>query len=680
MKKGCLKFLFIFLILMCKIVAISQNVTQLDRINEYIKLADKAKAESDLVSQAHYYNKIAYEYWEANQSEQVIEYFSKSLAVNKDIGNTNALHSIYTSMGMIYSDIGEHQKALNAFEQSFDIIRSSNNKKEHVAGLLNIALALEDLKRYNDAIQRLEKALELAKELNNIRLAKKCFGRLAENYKQIGDSEKSFENMNLYTTYSSYVQKEEIKGANKKIEAVSEYAQQKEGQLNETRGVLKKTEQTLEEVEQISRQRQMEIDLLTKDKIIAELKIQEQQRKLDFERKIRIILILGITISTLLLSIIVFLYRRIIKQEKKLKISEAKFRTLFEDSQDSFLVLENADIIECNYGTVKMLGYYSIEEVVNLEKSKLYPENQPNGTNTIKYLDKKIHDAYLSGHSRFELVVLKANEDEFYIDVSLTSIHYIDRNVLFTIWRDVDQNKREHVELLQHRNELEDLISTRMKELQNSQLFLEEQNQIKAIFIATLKKYISHFLNSKKESVRAESKEFIQQYINEVDLIIEDNGLIATEISDIDVFDFLAEIKVMADSIIKNANVIINIQKHENVTDALKIDKEKVYYVINSILKNIVKYTETGEIKFRLYSNSCELIFSISDEGQIIKEEFVDDFFINQKLYLKSNDTNERVNSKELCLAYQFVQLMGGTMVVKSKKNEGTSFVFSLFE
>ena len=68
----------------------------------------------------------------------------------------------------------------------------------------------------------------------------------------------------------------------------------------------------------------------------------------------------------------------------ELKLSEEKFRLLFEKSRDPILIIDDYNFVECNNATIEILGYKSKEELFNVHPSKLSPEYQPDESFRLK--------------------------------------------------------------------------------------------------------------------------------------------------------------------------------------------------------------------------------------------------------------------------------------------------------
>ncbi|MCH7524389.1 MAG: sigma 54-interacting transcriptional regulator [Bacteroidetes bacterium] len=129
--------------------------------------------------------------------------------------------------------------------------------------------------------------------------------------------------------------------------------------------------------------------------------------------------------------------------ENALKLSEKKFKDLFNKSSDALLIIKNNIFIDCNIATCKMLGYATKNEFLNVHPSKLSPKIQPDGKNSFKKADEMIRLAYKKGSHKFEWIHTKKNGDDFPVEVLLTTIHNEPNNkVIYCVWRDITERKK----------------------------------------------------------------------------------------------------------------------------------------------------------------------------------------------------------------------------------------------
>ena len=128
--------------------------------------------------------------------------------------------------------------------------------------------------------------------------------------------------------------------------------------------------------------------------------------------------------------------------EQTLRESEERFRTLFEQSGDAYLIIDDGIFVDCNQATVDMLRANDKTEVLDTHPSQLSPEFQPDGRSSREKADENTQIALDRGSHRFEWIHRRANGEDFPAEVLLTPIPVGDKTVIHTVWRDISNRKR----------------------------------------------------------------------------------------------------------------------------------------------------------------------------------------------------------------------------------------------
>jgi serine phosphatase RsbU (regulator of sigma subunit) len=333
----------------------SLPIQEQKKIKDYLINAKEAKNVDKLSAAAANYNKAAYIYWNYASTKEAAAYFNRSLELNKQIGNTNAMRTLYTNLGLIHSDAGQYSKTLEYLKDALKINRQLKDKQAVTSSLINIAIAYNKMNEYELSNKRLKIALDLAKELDNRDLLRKCYKFLADNYKALGDNEKSYEYFNYYSAIEKHIQEKEI-------EKVKGYAKAVEKEKAKKEKELKTVENSLTKAEKLSKQQRMKIDLLDKEKKLKELVISEQKAELRSSRIMTYSAIAGL----ILIAIIAFIIFRNYRQKKKInaKLSQQNEEIL---TQQEIIEKKNKSITKSiNYG--KRIQEAMLPPAENLKK------------------------------------------------------------------------------------------------------------------------------------------------------------------------------------------------------------------------------------------------------------------------------------------------------------------------
>lgn len=125
------------------------------------------------------------------------------------------------------------------------------------------------------------------------------------------------------------------------------------------------------------------------------------------------------------------------------------FRQLFERSADPMLLLDGDRFIACNQAAVNLLGYTSIDELLNARPADLSPAYQPDGTPSTEKARALLDAAHKAGSLRFEWLHQCRNGDLLPVEVLLTAVPLNGRTILHVAWRDIRARKRAYAALEQ---------------------------------------------------------------------------------------------------------------------------------------------------------------------------------------------------------------------------------------
>jgi len=278
-------------------------------IKDYSKRAEKFLKEGELTEAAKYLSKSAFLLQNEGRSEEAINYFQRLLEINEQLNNQQGLMIIHNNMGMIYSDLEQFANAIPHLEKGLQLSRKLDKKQGVVSGLTNLAAALQGLKKYKESNKKLNEAIIIAKELNDLKLLRSLYGLQYENYDKLGDPDKARESSDLYLSYDKEINKKEFLEVKReaKSEVSKAYAEKQhtEQELEIKKKELKITSASLQKAE----------ELTIEQKLVNELKesqLREERLKRRYISRV-LIIISFITI------VLIFLLGLIIKANKKIK-------------------------------------------------------------------------------------------------------------------------------------------------------------------------------------------------------------------------------------------------------------------------------------------------------------------------------------------------------------------------
>jgi len=133
--------------------------------------------------------------------------------------------------------------------------------------------------------------------------------------------------------------------------------------------------------------------------------------------------------------------------EKLIKLSEKKYRIIFEKNNSAVLIMDKDKIVDCNEEAVKLFVSKDKYELIDNSFSQISPKKQPNNNISKKQSDINIENAYKKGTCEFEWTHKKSTGEEFPVKVLLSLIPSKDKNMLYATYSDLTASKNAEKEI-----------------------------------------------------------------------------------------------------------------------------------------------------------------------------------------------------------------------------------------
>jgi PAS domain S-box-containing protein len=420
--------------------------------------------------------------------------------------------------------------------------------------------------------------------------------------------------------------------------------------------------------------------------------------------KISIPLAFVYTPATLLLGILMInQYKNAENRQAQLRLkeSEKRFMQILESGNIVSIILKpNGAIKYCNNYLLEITGY-TYEEVMDKNWFNLFipPELKADlyemflinnnteqfiNNNQYQILTKSGEKLYFSWYNTFLISDSNESSGIASIGVNITESKNYEKTLR-------DKNRKIAVQ-----NEEYKLIN---KKLQEAKEKAEESERLKSAFLANMSHEIRTPMNGilgfadllREQNLSGQEQE---QYLN----IIEKSGrrmlnIINDIISISKIEAGLMTLSVQESNINTQLNYIYtfftpevaqkNLQftYHSDVSDeraTIYTDKEKVYAILTNLVKNAIKYTESGFIEFGVKDKTDFFEFYVKDSGIGIPKDKQKDIF---ERFIQTERMDQTINQGAglgLSITKAYVEMMGGTISVESTLGSGSCFTFTL--
>jgi len=153
------------------------------------ELMENPAIKEDSESLAKVYNLLGLVYWNLSDYQKALEYYSKALQINEEIGKKDGIATNLGNIGIVYQNLSDYPKAIEYFSKALHINDEIGYKIGTARNLGNIGVVYSNLSDYLKSLEYYSKALHINEEIGNK-------GGIAVNLGYIG---------NVYMRLSEYL-------------------------------------------------------------------------------------------------------------------------------------------------------------------------------------------------------------------------------------------------------------------------------------------------------------------------------------------------------------------------------------------------------------------------------------------------------------------------------------------
>jgi len=243
------------------------------------------------------------------------------------------------------------------------------------------------------------------------------------------------------------------------------------------------------------------------------------------------------------------------------------------------------------------------------------------------------------------------------------------------------------------------IISNINSELLQAKEKAEESDRLKSSFLANMSHEVRTPMNgiigfcqllaknNPEENKRKAYIDIINSSCNQLLTIINDlidisrieAGQLSIEKTEINLNKLLAEVFQMHQPLMKNRNIDFSFSTGLSDEDALIMsDENRLKQILNNLINNAKKFTESGFIKFGYYMEKGMLQFFVQDTGIGISKEHHNTIFERFRQVDKAAARCLGGNGLGLSICKGILDNMDGEIKVDSSPDKGSTFYFSI--
>ncbi|MBC8384102.1 MAG: tetratricopeptide repeat protein [Candidatus Cloacimonetes bacterium] len=625
---------------------IYQNLSNYDKaLSNFLDSLQIYEYLKQIEGQASALNNIGNIYRFLSNYENALENYQKSLKLNTDISNDFGIANTLNNIGVIFYDQKKYPEALKYFNNSLEKHKENGDKKGIAALFNNIGDVYADQKLFQDALKNFLKSLEYEEEINDKFGIAVCSKNVGNLYLKLNDLKKAESFLSKGKEIAEIIKANEL--SMEIYLALSELSEEKQDYQKALDFFVR------------SSQIKDQIFSEKNSKKISELRTKFETEKKEKEAEIyRLQNVDLVNANTNLKDEI----KERKKTEEALRISEERFRSIFENAEEFILIMDkNWQIVQVNPATIKRTAYGKEELTDKYFYDFLKSDLKENSKIIKNALSQK-------NNINTEIEFITKNDEIIIMDCDISAIKNKNGKIIsivsfqrdITQKKEIEKMKTEFVSLVSH--ELRSPIAS-IKGFTSTILDDEDMDdQTKKEFLTIIDNEsdrLSRLINNLLDISRIES--------GKVGINIH-KGCINTVI-----LQAISNLKPLA----VEKKLEIKFIPDECIPD-FSFDHDKILQVFLNLLSNSIKFTATsGYVDISYHNEKDKISISIKDNGIGIPATNLDRIF--DKFYrVENSDIKVRGTGLGLSIVKEIVKSHKGNISVESEVGKGSIFTIVL--
>ena len=358
------------------------------------------------------------------------------------------------------------------------------------------------------------------------------------------------------------------------------------------------------------------------------------------------------------------------RMESELKISEEKYRTLFENANDAIFLMHGDIFIDCNTHALQLFGCPLRDQLVGHPPYEFSPPLQPDGRNSQELAKSLIKTALAGRNQDFEWTHKKLDGTLFSAEVSLNAVLVAGREVLQARVRDITERKR-----------MEDALRKKNTELERFTYTVSHDLKSPLVTIKAFLGYLEEDLKKQKPDAVAKDLGFINSAAEKMALLLNELLQLARvgHNNNNPVESSLQEIVQEAMCLVAGQMTDRNVQV-QITPDPILIfgDRTRLVEVFQNLLDNAVKFLgdqPSPKIEIGWEADDAEMVLFVRDNGKGIDKRHQSKLF---GLFEKLDPKTPGVGMG-LAMVKRIIEMHGGNIRAQSDGiGCGTTIWFTL--
>ena len=374
--------------------------------------------------------------------------------------------------------------------------------------------------------------------------------------------------------------------------------------------------------------------------------------------------------------------------EERLRLSETRYRRLFETARDGILILDSSTrkITDANPFMSELLDY-SHEELLGKELWEIGLLKDEKASRTA------FRELQANHFIRYENLPLRNKKGPCHEVEFVSNLYDEDgRKVIQCNIRNITERKRAEEHMREVQAELEQTNRDLLKRNEEIQYFYHTLSHELKTPLTAAREFVSIVIDGLAGELNPTQLDYLgiakksctelAVYINDLlDATRLDTGKLHIELKAVSLATIIRRAMAVMEPVAARKKISLSKELDNQLTDVM-VDESRIMQILTNLLNNALKFTFEGgaiTVKLRQYPKSSECVqICVTDNGCGIPKDQIANLFHRFYQIKKHDAVPEKGVGLGLYLCRELVLMHGGSISVESTLGKGSTFSFTI--